>query len=284
MDHQASAPPAETGNFSPASSSQHDLRAAGTDYAGIERFVLVSDLDGTLIDDQMSHSASDPALRRFAEVLREAGQRLTLWFNSSRPVASQRDSLKAVPHLPVPQFQIGAMGTQVADGETGDIVGAYAQEQFGDWPRDEIHAVASDLFGLTRHPEELQTPFKASYDLPYPEMAVAIEGELQARGLPVKVVVSSGKDLDLLPPTAGKASAIRWLCARTNTPQEAVVVSGDSANDLDMFSQPFRGIVVANGHPELKRLDGDAVYHASSRCAAGVLEGLRHFDVVRSAW
>ena len=86
-----------------------------------------------------------------------------------------------------------------------------------------------------------------------------------------------------MPPAAGKAAAIKWLCGHADVPQEAVVVSGDSANDLDMFADPFRGIVVANGHPELKRLTGPAVFHATRRCAAGVLEGLRHFGVLPEA-
>src|SRR5690606_8110173 len=177
-------------------------------------------------------------------------------------------SLEQVPHLPVPQFQIGAMGTQVADGETGQIVEAYGREQFGDWPRDAIHEVAAGQFGLMPHADDLQTRYKASYNLPDPCLASEIEAELSRRGLPVKVVVSSGKDLDLLPPAAGKAAAIRWLCGCLDVPQEAVLVSGDSANDLDMFEEPFRGIVVANAHAELKRLAGTGVFHARRPCAS----------------
>ena len=258
----------------------HDLHGRPRQYDALRRFVLASDLDGTLID----HDApgDDPELERFARALAGAGDRLTLWFNSSRPVASQRESLETVRGLPTPAFLIGAMGTEIHEG-SGGLVEAYGREQFGEWPRGEIDAVAVKTFGLTPHAAEMQTPFKASYDLPDPEMAAAIEGELQSRGLPVKIVVSSGKDLDLLPPAAGKAAAIKWLCGHTHTPQEAVVVSGDSANDLDMYADPFRGIVVANGHAELKRMSGPAVYHARERCSAGVLEGLRHFGVLPPA-
>ena len=279
MDLHANAPPADRGDRSPNLLSQHDLRESGDRYAALDQFILVSDLDGTLIDDSIDPAAPDPHLRAFAEALENAGPRLTLWFNSSRPIRSQRQSLATDPHLPQPQFQIGAMGTQVAVGRTGRIVDAYGREQFGDWPRDAVHEVAAGVFGLTPHVDELQTRYKASYDLPDPSMAGEIEAELARRALPVKVVVSSGKDLDLLPPAAGKASAIRWLCVHTGVPPEAVLVSGDSANDLDMFVDPFRGIVVANGHEELQRLRSDRVFHATKRCAAGVLQGLRHFGV-----
>ena len=255
----------------------HDLHGRPRQYDGLRRFVLASDLDGTLIDPR---TPDDRKLERFARALSGAGERLALWFNSSRPVRSQRESLGAIKFLPRPAFLIGAMGTEIQEGRSGRMVGDYGREQFGDWPRDEIDAVAVETFGLMPHAAEMQTPFKASYNLPEPLMAAAIEGELQSRGLPVKLVVSSGRDLDLLPPAAGKAAAIKWLCGHTATPQEAVLVSGDSANDLDMYADPFRGIVVANGHAELKKLDGPAVFHATRRCSAGVLEGLRHFGVL----
>jgi hydroxymethylpyrimidine pyrophosphatase-like HAD family hydrolase len=174
------------------------------------------------------------------------------------------------------------MGTQVADSQ-GRLIEAYGREQFGDWPGDEITAIAVERFGLTPHDAAMQTAYKASFDLPDPVMAQAIEGELVGQGMAVKLVVSSGRDLDLLPPGAGKASAIRWLCDYTNTTGLSVIVSGDSANDLDMFEPPFRGIVVGNGHAELRRqapARGAAVYNADAHCAAGVVEGLRHFGVL----
>lgn len=251
-------------------------------YADIERFVLASDLDGTLIDPAYTSHEADPVLAEFARRLAGAGERLTLWFNSSRPVESQRESLEFVRGLPNPRFHIGAMGTEVADAD-GTLIDEYGQEQFGDWPREEVMAVCAEQFGLEPHPPHLQTRYKASFDLPDPAMAQAIEGELQSREISAKIVVSSGKDLDVLPPAAGKAAAIKWLADRHCSGPEAVLVSGDSANDLDMFAPPFRGIVVGNGHDELKRLApqmGGPVYLAKGRCAAGVLEGLEHYGVL----
>ncbi len=252
-------------------------------YADIEKFVLASDLDGTLIDHGFRSTGADPKLADFARRLEGAGDRLRLWFNSSRPVASQRESLKLVRGLPTPQFQIGAMGTQVADGETGEIIADYGREQFGDWPRDEVMAVCLETFKLIPHADDMQTPFKASFDLSDPSVAMAVEGELQSRGVACKIVVSSGKDLDVLPPAAGKAAAIRWLVGHQCLASECVLVSGDSANDLDMFADPFRGIVVGNGHDELKRQAPErasSVYLAKQTVAAGVVEGLTHFGVL----
>ena len=245
--------------------------------ARLDRFILASDLDGTLIDPEQP---DDPKLEAFARALAGAGGRLALWFNSSRPVRSQRESLAGVRHLPRPEYLIGAMGTEIQEGKSGQMVEAYGREQFGDWPREEIDALVRGKFGLVPHPPHLQTRFKASYDLPDPSLVADIRRNLDGQGLDSRVVFSGGRDLDLLPPAAGKAAAIKWLCDLTGMPHDAVVVSGDSANDLDMFEPPFRGIAVANAHDELKRLSGPGIFQAKRRCAAGVLEGLRHFGVL----
>ena len=248
----------------------------------LHKYVLASDLDGTLIDPAFASDEQDPKLADFARRLEGAGGRLSLWFNSSRPVESQRESLRLVRGLPGPAFHIGAMGTQVADAD-GTIIEDYGHGQFGDWPREAVMRVCADHFGLEPHAPHLQTRYKASFDLPDPSMAQAIEGELQGRGVACKIVVSSGKDLDVLPPAAGKAAAIRWLAHRQGVAPEAVVVSGDSLNDLDMFAPPFRGIVVGNGHDDLKRLAPERLpeaYLAQGECAAGVVEGLVHHGVL----
>ncbi len=250
-------------------------------YADIEKFVLASDLDGTLIDHAIRSTERDPKLDDFARRLEGAGSRLKLWFNSSRPVASQLESLKLVQDLPRPQYHIGAMGTQVADGN-GELIDAYGHEQFGDWSRESVMEVCLEQFKLVPHADDMQTRYKASFDLPDPSLAMAIEGELQGKGVACKLVVSSGKDLDVLPSGAGKAAAIRWLVSRECMAGESIIVSGDSANDLDMFETPFRGIVVANGHDELKRQAPQRAadcFLATQPVAAGVVEGLIHYGV-----
>lgn len=45
-------------------------------------------------------------------------------------------------------------------------------------------------------------------------------------------------------------------------------------DDKAMFAQGFRGIVVANAHEELKRIQAPTIYHAKGAFAAGVQEGM----------
>ncbi len=252
-------------------------------YADIQRFILVSDLDGTLIDPGLKKGAVDATLGEFAAQLQAAGKRLTLWYNGSRPLDSQRESLTQVAGLPTPAFHICAMGTQIADHE-GRAIEAYGRETFGDWPRHLVGPIATKKFRLEPHTQTLQTRYKASYNLKKPDKIPAIEAELKKQGIEARLVFSGGKDLDILPPGAGKAAAIKWLCKREKIAEAAIIVAGDSANDMDMFAAPFRGIVVGNGHDELKKFAktrGGAVYVAKGKMVAGVLEGLRHFGVLK---
>ena len=42
----------------------------------------------------------------------------------------------------------------------------------------------------------------------------------------------------------------------------------------------FKGIIVGNAHEELKSFEGDSAYHAAAPYAAGIIEGLRHFNFI----
>jgi hydroxymethylpyrimidine pyrophosphatase-like HAD family hydrolase len=70
---------------------------------------------------------------------------------------------------------------------------------------------------------------------------------------------------------------VQFYAESLNVSPDHVLVSGDSGNDLALYEHGFRGIVVANAHPELKDLDGPNVFHATRPMAAGVVEGLEHW-------
>jgi hydroxymethylpyrimidine pyrophosphatase-like HAD family hydrolase len=88
--------------------------------------------------------------------------------------------------------------------------------------------------------------------------------------------------LDIIPALAGKGNAIHFLLNYLNLSSQRVIVAGDSGNDRSMFAAFPRGIVVANAQPELLQLRATASpdhYFAREKFAAGVSEGLCHFDV-----
>jgi sucrose-6F-phosphate phosphohydrolase len=237
----------------------------------LDRWLFVSDVDYTLLGD-------DAALSRLAPVLKAAGDHLITAYNSSRPCASLRQTLADTPHLPTPDYLIGALGTEIQLGPSAERLTDYSRHLHRDWQRDQIAALMSE-FGFSPQAPEFQTPYKASYDAPDPIAYEQVLQRLENAGLKAKVIFSGGKNLDIIPCQAGKGAVIEYLCQRLNIRPERVVVAGDSANDLEMFVVPYKGIVVANADSELKQRQGDHIYHARLTYAGGVLEGLHFWQV-----
>lgn len=249
--------------------------AIGTTYApDVLRWLLVSDVDDTLLGD-------DEALSHLARALQNARDYLALAYNSSRPCASLRQTLSRNPHLPRPDFLIGALGTEIEDGASGRPIGAFGQALAADWRRDDIATRMAEL-GFEAHAAEYQTPFKASFHVPGTDNYRRAMAHLKKADLHIKVIYSAEQNFDVIPAAAGKGQAVDFLRRRIGLAADRVVVAGDSANDRDMFVPPFKGIIVANADPVLKAVKGSDVYHAKSPCAAGVLEGLRHWGVIDS--
>lgn len=236
------------------------------------QWLFVSDVDDTLLGDHA-------ALARLSEALQAASANLITVYNSSRPCASLRQTLATVLVLPSPNYLVGAMGTEIQDGVSGQNLPDYSEYLSQGWNRDRIAAIMNDM-GFTAHIPEYQTPFKASYDVSGAASYDLVVDRLQAETLEAKVIYSGGKNLDIIPQTAGKGSVIEYLRRQLQIDPEQVVVAGDSGNDLEMFVAPYRGIVVANAAPELKQLQGDHIYHARLAYAAGILEGLRFWQVL----
>jgi sucrose-6F-phosphate phosphohydrolase len=233
-----------------------------------ERWLFVSDVDDTLLGD-------DSGLVALAEALQTASESLITAYNSSRPCASLRTTLTETRHLPVPDYLIGALGTEIQEGASGNWIADYPQHLNDGWQRDLICEMV-EPFQLAAHPAEFQTPFKVSYDVPDEAVYQRVRGRLEASGIPARTIFSGGRHLDIIPASGGKGNVIRYLAEKVGVQPERVIVAGDSGNDVDMFVAPFKGIVVANADSALKGLAGEHIYHAQFSHARGVLEGL-HF-------
>ncbi len=247
----------------------------------MRKWLLVSDVDDTLL-------GNTAALEKLAAALEPARPNLVLAWNSSRPCASLRQSLKAHPALPTPDFLIGALGTEIEDGASGETLTAYTQFLGQEWNRAELVMLLAS-FDLAPHPEEYQRPFKLSYDVREGEDGyTAVEKHLRQTGHypdKIRLIFSMGKNLDLIPAEAGKGHVIHWLAQHVDVPAERVIVAGDSGNDRDMFTTPYpyKGIIVSNAEAALKALTGPLIYHAPAPQAAGVLAGLQHWQVLPPA-
>ena len=237
-------------------------------------WLFVSDVDDTLLGD-------DEALARLASALENARDAIQIAYNSSRPIASVLKSIAVQPRLPVPDYVIGALGTEIACAPDWSLLDGYASRLNDDWWRDEIATWMNGL-GFQPHADEYQTRFKVSYDVPGEENHRRIVTRLEALGYRVKVIYSGDKNLDIIPAGAGKGEAADYLRRRLGLEVDRVVVAGDSANDRDLFKTSFKGIVVANADRVMQALSGSHIYHTRASYAAGVLEGLQHWGVVGS--
>jgi len=71
-----------------------------------------------------------------------------------------------------------------------------------------------------------------------------------------ELVNSEETYLEILPPRASKGAALKLLAAQLGIPIEEVIAIGDHLNDLDMLVEAGLGVAVENAHPELKKVAG----------------------------
>lgn len=239
------------------------------------RQLVVSDLDGTLLGD-------DAALGRFAQWYERVRSGVALVYASGRLVESVRASV-AITDLPEPSAVIGGVGTEVRCFQTGrelvDWPAVLPTVQPPHWDADAVRRALEEFPRLVLQPSEFQTDRKVSYfliDGTADELAT-IDALLRHYDLACEIIYSSREHLDILPRGINKGTAAQRLAAEWQIDADSVIVCGDTANDLALFQQGFRGVVVANAHDDLKQLAGQRVYLARRSHAAGVLEGLLHW-------
>jgi sucrose-6F-phosphate phosphohydrolase len=230
---------------------------------------LVSDVDHTLL-------GNDRGLAEFADWFESVRDRVRLAYNSGRFYESVEQSIRT-SDLPRPDAIIGGVGTDIQFPPDGERLADWPPTE--QWGTDAVRAVLSAHKELEPQPEHLLSEFKISYfgyDLS-DRFIKLLRAQLADLGWAADVVYSSNRDLDVLPAGTNKGTAAARLAQYWNIESASVIVAGDSGNDVAMFGQGFRGIVVANAHEELKSLKHPSVYHAQGECAAGVLEGMRYW-------
>jgi len=185
--------------------------------------------------------------------------------------------------VPRPDFIIAAVGTEILDVANGGRIDGYARRSAEGWDRAAVELVVAAVPGVTRQPDNFQTPWKSSWYLPSADEA-AINGvrhQLAERGLAATVVYSNSRDLDVVPFGTSKGRALAWLCSHLGLDPGEVLVAGDRGSDCSVFALPgVRGILVENAQPELiSATVGREVYHATRPFADGLNDGLVHFGV-----
>lgn len=235
-----------------------------------EKFLIVSDVDGTLLGDER-------AVNRFAEWLAPRRAQFRVAYNSGRFPDSLRKSIEKSA-LPEPDVLIGGVGTQIEWFANGEPLEGWPEFQ-GYWDAEVVRAVLANESRLRLQPERFLSDYKVSYFVDNAAEAELLEWQtrLAGAGLVAQHVYSSRRDLDILPAGIDKGTAAGFLAKFWSFPKNRVIACGDTANDLALFEQGFLGIVVGNALEELKALDEPWIYHAQEHFAAGVQEGLQHW-------
>lgn len=230
--------------------------------------VLVSDLDGTLLGD-------DLALASWRDWYERSRPAWRLVYATGRSFASV-DGLVRSGILPAPAAIIADVGTSIHDLDG---------RRWPAWPTAADDWSASLVLDVGRasglRPQEpaAQTPWKVSFEVQdmSPLVVDGLRLGLRDAGINAEIVTSAGRLIDVLPSGIGKGAACRYLVHSWSIPLGRVIAAGDSGNDLDLLGSGVRAIVVANADPDLDGLRGPRIYRAAATHAAGVLEGIRHW-------
>lgn len=272
--------------------------------------LLCSDLDRTILPNgpQPESPLARPLLRRFA-----TRPQVRLAYVSGRHQALLAAAIDNY-QIPLPRYAIGDVGSTIY--QIIDTVWhpweAWQREIAPDWAgnsRDDLARLLTGLPQLSMQEPEKQNTFKLSYyaprDLEPVTMVRAIEERLLSRRIRANVIwsIDELKDcglIDVLPQSANKLHAIRFLMERQGLGAEHTVFAGDSGNDLDVLTSGLNATLVANASPAVRneatralaaRGLANTLYCArgdflgmNGNYAAGVLEGVAHFIPAAAAW
>ena len=236
------------------------------------RQVLVTDLDNTLIGEPA-------ALKNLMGWLKRREGRVAFGVATGRTLESTLRLLRD-HHVPVPDLIITSVGTEIHYGPKLRADNGWKNHIRPWWRRNDLQAALDTLPGLKLQPASHQTECKLCYftDSTAPSHDEIAEF-LETRGLRANTVFSHDNCLDVIPLRSSKGRAVRYVAYKWGLALTDFLVAGDSANDFDMLAGDTLGVVVSGHAPELKKLrDRDNVYFAKSKYAAGIVDGIAHYQ------
>ncbi|MDH5325861.1 MAG: HAD-IIB family hydrolase [Gammaproteobacteria bacterium] len=235
--------------------------------------LIVCDIDNTLIGDEQG-------LRELLDVVQQSHGQIGLAVATGRRLDS---ALEILNHwgVPVPDLLITAVGSEIFYGHSMVSDSDWCNHINYRWNPSAIRDVIGRMPGLKLQANSEQRKHKISYlvsqDKAKPMREV--RAQLRKRDLHAKLIYSHQAYLDILPVRASKGLAIRYLAMKWGIKPEHILVAGDSGNDEEMLKGNTLGVVVGNYSQELAKLKGRPhVYFATNSYAAGIKEGIEHYE------
>jgi sucrose-phosphate synthase len=246
---------------------------AGKSTMPLAKAALISDIDNTLLGDTNS-------LEILVNWIKEQSDQLAFGIATGRPLESAVNILKK-HNVPIPDVLITSVGSEINYGASLKPDTGWSNHIKHLWRRDDLVEAMKSIPGIRLQTPVNQREFKISY-LVEPDVLPAIKTinqHLQQLNLNAQVIYSHNEFLDILPIRASKGHAIRYLAYKWDLPLKQFLTSGDSGNDSEMLIGDTLGVVVGNHSEELETLrELDQVYFAENHYAAGILEGIQHYQ------
>ncbi|MFW2380203.1 MAG: Cof-type HAD-IIB family hydrolase [Acidimicrobiales bacterium] len=254
--------------------------------------MIVSDLDGTLLNDQSVISDRTTQVLRTASaagvvVVAATGRSIYSALDLLRPVGVvswalcsngatkfHLDEERLVDHRLIPYGDVDDFVMRVRR-RYGEVGLAWETESALQW--DHFYQAHRDR--LVPRPERQEgriAPFPAGSDLvkllithPYRTHDEWL-ADLKPLISPTMVASTSGTDfVEITHASATKGQAIADLCAELAIDRENVAAFGDQTNDVDMLQWAGRGYAMANAAPAVKEV---ASHHAPHHAEDGVAQ------------
>ncbi|MDH6084053.1 sucrose-phosphate phosphatase [Umezakia ovalisporum] len=245
-------------------------------------FLFVTDLDHTFVGNDAALIELSQKLKQHRE---EYGTKI-VYATGRSPILYRQ--LQEEKNLMGPDALVLSVGTEIyLDGNDSADAG-WSEILSGGWDRQLVLQIAQCFPELVLQPDSEQRGFKVSFFLDKKlafDIIPQLEAELLRCELDIKLIYSSGIDLDIVPRTSDKGQAMQFLRQKWNFAAKQTVVCGDSGNDIALFAVgEERGIIVGNARPELlqwhKEYPSNYRYLAQAVCAGGILEGLKYFGFI----
>jgi len=269
------------------------------------RRLLCTDLDRTLIPNG-AQAESPGAREHFRQLV--GREEVTLAYVSGRHRALIEQGI-AEYGLPQPDYAIADVGATIYRVKAGswEIWEEWEAQISPDWRGLSHHALRDRVQispALKLQEQEKQNRHKLSFYLDpgadIPALLECLRKVLAREGIKANLIYSMDEAatvglLDVLPASANKLRAIRFLMETKQFALADTLFAGDSGNDLDVLLGEVPSVLVANAASEVRELTA-AAHHRSlyfarggylgmnGNYSAGILEGAAHFWPEADGW
>jgi sucrose-6F-phosphate phosphohydrolase len=268
--------------------------------------LLACDFDRSVIPDGPD-ALSPNAPEEFKKFV-ERGDVTTAYF-SGRNLSSMEQALKQYL-IPRPDILVADVGTNIyfRANEGYEIYDKWHETFNSEWVNlttDDIQDKLTEIDYLKIQGPENQNTYKLSYFAPENADLEKLKKEVfeKVDGLGIKIHIAISIDhvghfcyVDILPASATKSSALKFLVEKFSFAQESIIYAGDSGNDVGALTSGYNSVLVNNATSEFKEYVRkiaeeknleDKVYFATGgyldmngNYIGGILEGLHHFNLL----